>query len=303
MKQCRAFVIGFLGLLLLPVMSVDPANAKNIELGWNAQNAAYFMSLATQITRDSKLTVVQQGGRDGGPYNLTYLQTWHKRFKEDIDYLFAVNSTHIFIAFRGTNDKRKANLEMNKKGSPNLEFGTRVHKGWWRVAQKAWRKDLRDLVKKYRGNRKILVTGHSMGGAVAAYVVKQMQKERGSKKALKDSTKLRLVTYGAPRYTFTKKFFDKKNTLVVIIEATQKNQCVDKVVWDWQVDLRKNHPLYKKVDIQKPKQQGTYYRRCKTNKTSQDTVHNSDNYFAIAQSKNCNHVGYKSCKPYGKYVD
>ncbi len=304
MTRLNKILVSFFCLGALIFAGPAPVYAKEIKLGWNIRNAANFMSMAAKINRSSRLTIAPNAEFGSDPYKITYIQNWHKRFKEDIDYLFAVNRSHIFIAFRGTDDSRSANLKMNENGPPNLEYGTRVHKGWWRVAQKAWRKDLWPLVKKHLGNRKILVTGHSMGGAVAAYVVKQMQKDRGSKKTLKESTKLRLVTYGAPRYTFTKKFFNKKNTLIFTVEATQKNKCVDNVVWDWQVSLRKHHPLYKKVDIQKPKRKkGVYYRRCKSKKKSQSSVHNSDTYLGIARSGRCNHVAYKACKPYKKYVD
>jgi hypothetical protein len=222
-----------------------------------------------------------------------------------MDFLFAVNKSHIFIAFRGTDDTRPANTKLNNNGAPHLAYGTRVHAGWWKVAEKAWKKELRALVKKHRGNRKILVTGHSMGGAVAAYVVKQMQKNRGTKKALKNSTKLRLVTFGAPRYTFTKKFFAKKNTLIFTVEAVQANGCDDKVVWDWQINLRRNFKLlYGKADLQKPfRKKGTYFRHCRTTKTNQSDVHNSDTYRDIAQSGICSHRRYKACAPYKNYVD
>jgi len=309
MNLLRLIVFAFICLPFSGVAGSDPANAKETKLGWNVGNAANFMYATYQIDRNaSGKNAIPEKLR---PYNLTYYRQWHNRFKEDLDFLMAVNKTHVFIAFRGTSND--ANRTMNSDGRPNLEYATRVHTGWWRAAEKVWKNELSNLVAEKLGDRKILVTGHSMGGAVAAYVVKIMQHNRGKKEALKKETKLRLVTFGAPRYAFKKTFFSQTNTLIFTVEAAMANGCVDKVVWDWQVELRKGHVLYKKVDIQKPnRKKDVYYYRCQTDRTKQkdekgntskNSVHSASNYLNIAKSGKCKYVKYKACEPYKKYVD
>ena len=311
MKSVKTALAVLAVLSLLATANGRTATAKEIDLGWNVRNAANFMYAASQINKNAEgknaIPVILE------PYNLTYYRQWTERFKEDLGMLIAVNKSHVFVAFRGTTDAYPANEEMNNDGRPTLEYATRVHRGWWRAAEKAWKHEISKVLDDKLGDRKIVVTGNSMGGAVGAYVAKIMQKNRGKKKPLGSKTPLRLVTFGTPRYAFKKTFFSKSNTLIFIVEAAMNNGCVDKVVWDWQVNLRKTHPLYKKVDIQKPKRdKGTYYRRCGTNKTKQkdedgvtdsNNVHSSSTYLEIARSKKCKYVKYKACSPYKKYVD
>lgn len=309
MKYCRLLAAFSIYILVLGSAGLAQANAKEIKLGWNVRNAANFMYAASGIEKNASGTGAIPAVLS--TYNLTYFRQWHNRFTEDLNFLMAVNKTHVFIAFKGTTND--ANKKMNKDGRPNLEYATRVHTGWWRAAEKAWKKELSSLVKEKLGSRKVLVTGNSMGGAVGAYVTKIMQHSRSKKEALKKGTKLRLVTFGTPRYTFSKKFFSRKNTLIFTVEAAMANGCVDKVVWDWQVELRKYHKLYKKVDIQKPnRKEDVYYYRCQTGRTKQkdengvtdsNSVHAASNYLAIAKSGKCTYAKYKACNPYKKYVD
>ena len=109
MNFCRLIVFAFFCLPLVGVASSSPANAKEMKLGWNVGNAANFMYATYQIDGNAS-------GKKAIPerlraYNLTYYRQWHNRFKEDLDFLMAVNKTHVFIAFRGTSND--ANRKMN----------------------------------------------------------------------------------------------------------------------------------------------------------------------------------------------
>ena len=157
--------------------------------------------------------------------------------------------------------------------------------------------------------RKILFTGTSMGGVMAAYVAQQMLYDS----AMKDWP-IRLVTFGTPRYTLSRNFFRRKGAwydedfYVYTVEATKANECVDYKVYEWQKALRETYKITMKwADLDTPKNKAgdnVWYGRCKTDITNYDDLHNSSVYHRISQSQVCEHIALRSdCTRYEDYVD
>ena len=117
----------------------------------------------------------------------------------DVNYLFldkenaqghvACNDTEIIITFRGTQPSQLSDLladlnTMPKKNGPGF-----VHAGFRKEARKLY-----DMVFEYiktHPNRKIYVTGHSLGAAMATYMTQEIKWNK-----LGDPT---LYTFGSPR--------------------------------------------------------------------------------------------------------
>jgi len=213
-------------------------------------------------------------------------EAWYKDFKEDLNYYVSVHNKIMYIAFRGT--WGKSNDDMNDDGRVLLKHAHSVHRGWWNAKNKAWKK-IRPYVVKYGKGRKIIVTGQSMGGAMAAYITKTMLHDNKTKKF-----QIRLVTFGAPRYTLSYNFFpSKKNFYVYTLENLYwngKKWKTDEVVFDWERGLRNSgNILYKKADLKRPKDKRvrTWTVKCKTNAKNQEQVHDSTMYYNVGSSASC----------------
>jgi hypothetical protein len=95
----------------------------------------------------------------------------------------------VLLAFRGTEVKAKsdvaADLDTEKVGYNN----GKVHRGFWREAEK-----LKPMVVEWvlnHPNRPIIITGHSLGGAISVVMARILEREMNCKA-------MNLVTFGCP---------------------------------------------------------------------------------------------------------
>ena len=103
-----------------------------------------------------------------------------------INYYIFRQKNQLIVVFEGTNDMRslQTDLQVGKSDFLHL-FGTQVHKGYYTEAQVAY-KSVSQLVTK---EQQVIVTGHSLGGAVAHLLAAILYKE---------GYNVRLFTFGEP---------------------------------------------------------------------------------------------------------
>lgn len=103
-----------------------------------------------------------------------------------INYYIFRQKNQLIVVFEGTNDLRslQTDLQVGESSFLNL-FGTQVHKGYYSEAQLAYKK-VAPLVTK---EQQVIVTGHSLGGAVAHLLAALLYKE---------GYNVRLFTFGEP---------------------------------------------------------------------------------------------------------
>jgi len=103
-----------------------------------------------------------------------------------INYYFFVQEKQIIVVFEGTNDlsSLSTDLEVGESSFMHL-FGTQVHKGYYDEAQLAYAR----LAPYLSRDKQIIVTGHSLGGAVAHLLAALLYKEQYN---------VRLITFGEP---------------------------------------------------------------------------------------------------------
>ena len=103
-----------------------------------------------------------------------------------INYYFFVQRKQIIVVFEGTNDLSSLGTDLDVGESSFMHlFGTQVHKGYYTEAQMAYAR----LVPYLSKEKQIIVTGHSLGGAVAHLLAALLYKEGYS---------VRLFTFGEP---------------------------------------------------------------------------------------------------------
>jgi predicted lipase len=117
----------------------------------------------------------------------------------DVDYLFlekenaeghvACNDTEIIITFRGTQPTQLSDLLADLDTIPKKNGPGFVHAGFRKEARKLYELVF-DYIKAHP-NRKIYVTGHSLGAAMATYMAQEIKWNK-----LGDPT---LYTFGSPR--------------------------------------------------------------------------------------------------------
>ncbi len=147
---------------------------------------------------------------------------WNEAHVEDINYIVARNADYVMVGIRGTSNyqNRKMNGELTEEeaksqadvresrlsGRAVFRNPAMKHYGWDKVTNKIYDQIepyLLDWAGKEGEKREIIVTGHSMGGAVATYLAEKMMRF-GWKN-------VHLVTFGSPRVT-TRSFVEEFNT-------------------------------------------------------------------------------------------
>jgi len=103
-----------------------------------------------------------------------------------IDYYFFVQQNQIIVVFEGTNDLSSLGTDLDVGESSFMHlFGTQVHKGYYTEAQMAYAR----LAPYLSRDKQIIVTGHSLGGAVGHLLAALLYKEGYT---------VRLFTFGEP---------------------------------------------------------------------------------------------------------
>jgi len=103
-----------------------------------------------------------------------------------INYYIFRQKNQLIVVFEGTNDMRSLQTDLQVGESDFLHlFGTQVHKGYYTEAQIAY-ENVAPLVTK---EQQVIVTGHSLGGAVAHLLAAILYKE---------GYNVRLFTFGEP---------------------------------------------------------------------------------------------------------
>ncbi len=286
------------GTVLIAALSVGAAEVKagSKKIGWNVKHAGLVMDAAAEISGSFTFDGSQNLHGSLSGFDLTYYRQYDDRFIEDIDFLLAANRTHAFIAFKGTHNA--ANDDMNEDVKP-VKWGTgetaRVHVGWRRAANKAYKEEIRTFLTRHARGKKILVTGHSMGGALAAYTAKNIQDDGSFYRF-----PLRLVTFGAPRYTNDSRFFrlgKKVDFWVFTVELAKKNKCVDDVVYSWQLALMRDKAPWRLTAPLNKKDDKVWHGRCKTNVTNYEDMHAWTSHSALSRGNSCNHIKLRTdCK-------
>ena len=111
----------------------------------------------------------------------------------------------IFFAFRGTNTTE--DLMANINVQPHFKFGGQLHSGFWNRATEV---DIADIMEAVRTGRHVVITGHSLGGAVAQLVMLRVLEEQAVYSNNLPGGQVTCISFGAPLV------MDKKATQYVV---------------------------------------------------------------------------------------
>ncbi len=274
----------------------------------------------SQVWKDnSNMTSSGPGGPDrirkifreatpGGAFTFFYQRgVW----KQTI--LVASNNSHVVVAFRGSDSDlmvNKTDLAQLNSYIPDI-FGLRydslklhdvlngtepvilgipgpwekfgecpVHHGWSDAANHAYDLIVPEMTKQGAANKTIIITGHSMGGAVAGYFTYRLMRDT---ELLQGKRAHELVTFAAPRYA-AEGFYGKFNDL-----ATKKSLSVtsieivgDTIPFSWESHFATDFAFGQKIGVLGIFRLGRGIDLW----TPADEKHGADNYFhSLATSK------------------
>jgi hypothetical protein len=187
------------------------------------------------------LPVSQRTPADLLPYGPTALQARYRAHVQELTYLVSQTTQYLFVAFVGT-EPIQANQEMNAKGlmtNSHASFpGVNVHLGWADAVRDIY-PNLLKLITGWKGTRKIVVTGFSMGGALAGYLTYRLLAEG-------ITNPIWLATFGSPRHA-TEDFRDAFRKRLVAphraytMEMLNSRGERDEKIFEWP----NNYPLLK----------------------------------------------------------
>lgn len=279
----RRILHALLAVALLQATSND-VQAKTKTMPTNVKMAAKAMFDAANMVRKGS---TNSGGCHGSYRNMdgaSHCQGWYTSFGEKLSFYVSVHPKVIYVAIRGTDSAQLSNTVMNtnaRRVRTRGKKGYSVHRGWWRASGKVWKEVKPLLQKHYRPGRRIIFTGQSMGGALAAYVAHRALKSNATK-----HMEMRVVTFGAPRYAQSVNFFPKvKNLYVYTLEHKYRKKgkgrwLTDKVVYAWK------WPGIKPVTPKNSRRQVWTYK-CKTHAVSQKQAHGSSAYYHTGKDRLC----------------
>ena len=111
------------------------------------------------------------------------------------------NKNDMVIACRGTEPTELNDIKADLTAIPVIsETVSRVHKGFKSEVDELWPMIREDLTPKVLGKRKVWVTGHSLGAAMATIVAARCTLDE----TLEDTVVEELYTYGSPRVGWNK---------------------------------------------------------------------------------------------------
>lgn len=133
----------------------------------------------------------------------------------NIHGFIASNTTTMVVAFRGTKISSPSNIITDLKALPTKEFldSIHCHRGFV-GAYNSIKEDVTKYVKEQIGQRRLIITGHSLGGAVASLFTYDISNK------LKN-IKLEMYVYGCPivcKDPFPE-YFSRLSSYAVIVEG------------------------------------------------------------------------------------
>jgi triacylglycerol lipase len=160
-------------------------------------NAAFLCEAAAQAY-DSAESCRQWASENGFTEGFHFIDTREIEERTGTQGFVAQSPAAILVSFRGTEPKHIADLTSDARAHRTTWEGLAgVHTGFFRAFFAAWGKDFDgvrifpDLLRNH-GGRKIWITGHSLGGALAQVCATQTE--------LRDRIPVHAVyTYGQPR--------------------------------------------------------------------------------------------------------
>ncbi|PHN24750.1 lipase family protein [Pseudomonas sp. ICMP 460] len=132
------------------------------------------------------------GEKQENPANIHCLDDSKDDEGTDTQAFITHHDALILISIRGTASVDDALRDMDANQVPFEQGAGKVHNGFYGAAQVAYRFVARYLDKFYSG-QKLVITGHSLGGAIALIVSEMLRRDK------RYAADIVLYTYGAPR--------------------------------------------------------------------------------------------------------
>lgn len=166
-------------------------NISNLNLKQRSALFAELSGIAYMDEKDAKKSTKELGFTQIEFYNRDGAQAY--RFQ---------NKTDLVIACRGTQPSEFSDIRADLEAMPVLaETVGRVHKGFKEEVDELWPMILEDLDPKVIGKRKLWITGHSLGAAMATIIASRLSLESHKIPTVKVEE---LYTYGSPRVGWKK---------------------------------------------------------------------------------------------------
>lgn len=177
----------FLTAKLIKIISLVSASKEKLT---KEANASRFLFLATKLAKTASLVYSPKEKILKKLSNSKLFSSWQFFDKNGTQALALVTQSKVIIAFRGTElnlQDIKTDINCNKIEVPNIGF---VHQGFWE-ALNAVLNDILLFVKDHHQQKEILITGHSMGGALAVLLGTYLQAN--------NIHRFQVFTFGSPR--------------------------------------------------------------------------------------------------------
>ena len=185
--------IGFASNVIQAVVSTTPAKPKpKLISGLNLQEALTFAYLSKLAYKE--YGIVEQDVKQYGLEAKKRIYDSHT----DTNGFIASNSTTLVVVFRGTNSRKNFLTDIRFCKKPLNNGRVQCHGGFV-DASNSVHKSIEEYVKDHVGNKKLFITGHSLGGALASILTYRL-----SLKLLHPT----MYVYGCPP-TCDKEFSDK----------------------------------------------------------------------------------------------